>query len=100
MPNQTQATGTVKISMRMPVDAHTLIDRAAQTTGKNRTEFMIEASRREAEKVLLDQRLFILNEQDFKKFTAYLDQPPADNPALKRLFTDTQLPWTNRPQIP
>ncbi len=99
MTEQSQTTGTTKISMRMSADAQTLIDRAAKTVGKNRTEFMIEASRREAENVLLDQRLFILDDEDYEKFTAFLDQPPAALPKLKRLM-ETTPPWTTTPKAP
>jgi uncharacterized protein (DUF1778 family) len=48
----------VTITLRPDTAARALIDRAAEQLGKNRSEFMMEAARREATTVLLDQRLF------------------------------------------
>ena len=60
--------------------------------GKSRTEFMVEAARREAETVLLDKCFFALGNQSFAAFAAALDRPPADNPRLRRLLS-TAAPW-------
>jgi uncharacterized protein (DUF1778 family) len=48
---------------------------------------MLEAACREADAVLLDRRLFLLDGKAFKRFTTALDKPPADNPRLRRLLT-------------
>ena len=36
--------------------------------------------------VLLDRRYFNLPEDQFRRFTAMLDRPPANNPRLARLL--------------
>jgi len=69
-----------------------LIDRAAQTLGKNRSDFMLEAACREADTVLLDRRFFLLDEKAYKRFAAALDKPPADHPKLRRLLA-SKAPW-------
>lgn len=69
-----------------------LIDHAARTLGKNRSEFILDAACREATSVLLDQRLFLLDQRAFKRFTPALDKPPSDNPQLRRLLS-TKAPW-------
>ena len=69
-----------------------LIDRAAAILNKNRTDFMLEASCREAENVLLDQRLFILNEKQFAEFDAALQQNFSDNEHIQRLL-EGKAPW-------
>jgi uncharacterized protein (DUF1778 family) len=86
------ATASETINIRVQPAARNLIDRAAKAVGKNRTEFIIAAAHREAEAVLLDQRLFSLDGKAFKQFTAALDRPPAENPGLKRLL-ETRGPW-------
>jgi uncharacterized protein (DUF1778 family) len=53
---------------------------------------MLESACREAEAVLLDRRYFALPEEDFNRFTAMLDKPPASNPRLARLLK-TKAPW-------
>ena len=80
------------INLRVSRWQRALIDRAAGALGKNRSDFMLEAACREADAVLLDRRLFLLEEKDYQQFTAALDRPPADYPRLVRLLT-TRAPW-------
>ena len=82
----------VTINLRANQRQRALIDRAAQTLGRNRSDFMLEAACREADAVLLDRRFFPLDEKAYKRFAAALDKPPADNPALRRLLT-SKAPW-------
>jgi uncharacterized protein (DUF1778 family) len=42
--------------------------------------------------VLLDRRYFNLPEDQFRRFTAMLDRPPANNPRLARLLK-SKAPW-------
>ena len=87
-----RATRGVTINLRADKVRRALIDRAAERLGKNRSEFMLEAACREATSVLLDQRLFLLDEKAYKRFTAALDKPPVDNPRLRRLLM-TKAAW-------
>jgi len=82
----------VTINLRVDPRRRALIDRAAETVGKNRSEFMLDVACREATSVLLDQRLFLLDEKAFKRFNEVLDRAPADNVRLRRLLTTTT-PW-------
>jgi len=82
----------ISINLRTDVSSRDLIDRAADALGKNRSEFMLEAARREATEVLLDRRLFLLDDKAFRRFTAALDAPPTKNPRLQRLLR-TRAPW-------
>ena len=82
----------VTINLRADHTKRALIDRAAQRLGKNRSEFMLEAACREATEVLLDQRLFMLDEKAYKRFTEALDRPPSENKRLKRLMM-SKAPW-------
>jgi uncharacterized protein (DUF1778 family) len=82
----------VTINLRADKLKRALIDRAAERLGKNRSEFMLEAACREATAVLLDQRFFLLDEKAYKRFTAALDKPPAENGRLRRLLR-TKAAW-------
>jgi uncharacterized protein (DUF1778 family) len=82
----------VTINLRADERKRSLIDRAAERLGKNRSEFMLEAACREATAVLLDQRFFLLDEKAYKRFTAALDKPPAENKRLRRLLV-TKAAW-------
>ncbi len=80
------------INLRVTRNQKALIDRAANALGRNRSDFMLETACREAETVLLDRRYFFLPPDDFKRFLAVLDKPPAANPRLRRLLR-TKAPW-------
>jgi len=80
------------INLRVSRGQKSLIDRAAQALGRSRSDFMLETACREAETILLDRRYFALPEEEFKRFIAMLDKPPASNPRLARLLK-TKAPW-------
>src|SRR3546814_20697407 len=83
MPNThstDRAARDVNINLRASRKQRTLIDRAAEALGKNRSDFMLEASCREAESVLLDRRYFLLDAERYEQFVIMLDSPPAANP--------------------
>jgi len=86
------AVRSVTINLRADQARRALIDRAAERIGKNRSEFMLDAACREATTVLLDQRLFLLDEEAYVRFTAALDTPPAENGRLRRLLR-TKAAW-------
>ena len=88
-----QAGGRAEtINLRATRKQKALIDHAAETLGRSRSDFMLDTVCRAAESVLLDRRYFVLSEEAFRKFTTMLDKPPKDNPRLKRLF-ETEAPW-------
>jgi uncharacterized protein (DUF1778 family) len=80
------------INLRVSRGQKSLIDRAAQALGGNRSDFMLETACREAETVLLDHRYFAVPDKEFKRFTTILDRPPAGNARLARLLK-TKAPW-------
>ena len=91
----TESSGTtrdININIRAKRTQRDLIDQAAELLGKTRSDFMLETACREAEDVLLDQRVFVLDAEAFAKFQALLDAPPADNPKLRKLMA-TKAPW-------
>lgn len=81
----------VKGSINLRIEAQTrqLIDEAAAVLGKTRTEFMVDSARSVAVDVLLDQRLFVLENAAFDAFVSALDNPPAPGPKLRKLMQRT-----------
>ncbi|WP_422026776.1 DUF1778 domain-containing protein [Pyruvatibacter mobilis] len=75
------------INLRIEAGTRQLIDQAAAALGKTRTEFMVESARREATDVLLDQRLFALDDTAFNTFMDALDNPPPAGPKLRALMS-------------
>ena len=85
-------TRDININIRAQRRQRDLIDQAAELLGKTRSDFMLETACREAEDVLLDQRVFTLDAETFQKFQAMLDAPPSENPKLRQLLA-TPAPW-------
>ena len=80
------------ITMRLPVQTRELIDRAAATMDKSRTEFVLESARQRAIDVLLDQRVFHLDAEASEAFADILENPPAPVDALRKLMA-SKSPW-------
>jgi len=77
---------TEPMSFRMDVETRALVDRAASILGQNRTDFMLTSLRERATAILLNQRLFTLNDADWATFVDRLDNPPPPNAKLKALL--------------
>jgi len=83
---------TAPINMRVEPRQHALLTRAAAVLHKDRSAFILDVACREAENVLLDQRLFQLDEKVYEEFEAALVEPVADNPRLRALLRESA-PW-------
>jgi uncharacterized protein (DUF1778 family) len=97
VPTETTESGStttrdININIRAKRKQRDLIDQAAELLGKSRSDFMLDIACREAEDVLLDQRLFTLDPEAFAAFQAQLDASPSDNPNLRKLMA-TKAPW-------
>lgn len=80
-----------QIQIRAPQAAQALIDRAAAAVGLSRSQFMLKTSIREAENTLLDQRIFVLDADQWAAFEAALDAP-VDVAKLDTLL-NSPTPW-------
>jgi uncharacterized protein (DUF1778 family) len=87
-----KAASESNISMRISSSTLEMISSAAATEGKTRTEFMLDSARRRATEVLVEQRLFVLNDEQHAAFMRVLDSPPAPSANLRRLMS-TPSPW-------
>jgi uncharacterized protein (DUF1778 family) len=82
----------IQINIRLPRQVLNLIDTAADVVSKTRSDFILESARQHAIDVLLDQRYFLLDADQFADFVRQLDAPPARNEKLKKLMT-RKAPW-------
>ena len=90
MPHIEPKNAPINIRARRP--QRDLIDKAAATVNKNRSDFMLEAACREAENVLLDRRLFLLNDEQFAAFEVALRSPVSKNSTIEKLLS-RKSPW-------
>ena len=81
------------LNLRIPAAERSLIDRAARSSGKTRTDFILSAARRAAEEELLDRTVFVVGPDAFARFLALLDAPAQPNERLRRTM-QTPLPWS------
>ena len=82
------------INIRAQKDQRELIDKAASSLNKTRSDFMLEVACQAAKNVLLDQRLFLVDDETFNAFQAQLDAPVADNERLRYLLNQKSS-WEN-----
>ncbi len=80
------------LNIRIKPELRGLIDRAAALSGKNRTDFVLEATRHAAEDALLDRTVFMVSPKAYAEFVARLDAPPQPNARLRRSL-QTPTPW-------
>ena len=86
------ALATTNINLRASHEQKALIDRAASCLGKSRTEFILDTTREAAEQVLLDRRLYLLDDERFAAFEAALTAPVEASAALCKTM-NTPPPW-------
>src|SRR6476619_4909985 len=79
-----QAPKRQSLNLRIKVEERGLIDCAAKTLGKNRTDFVLDAARRAAEDALLDRTIFTATPKAYAEFLARLDAPPQPNERLRK----------------
>ena len=80
------------LNLRIKPELRGLIDRAAELSGKNRTDFVLDAARIAAEDALLDRTVVAVNAKAYAEFLARLDAPPRPNDRLRRSL-QTNAPW-------
>ncbi len=81
----------ISINLRALSEQRDLIDRAARVTGKNRSDFMLEAACEKAQNIVLERTFFALDQEAFSRFAAVLDAPVEANPSLDRLLSKRPL---------
>lgn len=74
------------INMRVLPEQKALISKAADILKMDRTAFILSTVCREAEEVLLNQRVFMLDDKDFERFENAIESTLPENQELKRLL--------------
>jgi uncharacterized protein (DUF1778 family) len=65
---------------------------AAEITHKSITEFVLDSACQAAANALLDQRLFLVDDEAWQKFQDALDEPAKVKPKLRKLIEE-KAPW-------
>lgn len=84
---------TARIGLRATAEQEGIIRRAAEVSRKSLTEFVLESACRAAEETLLDQRLFLVDEDRWRAFQEVLERPAETvKPRLRELLHSPS-PW-------
>lgn len=89
---QAQVNTSISINIRARAFQRDLIDQAAESLARSRSDFMLEAACQKAQEILLDQAFFTVNTDTFEKVHALLEQPLPSTDKLRRLLK-TKAPW-------
>ena len=90
--SRTRVAKRETLNLRIKPEERGLIDRAAKTLGKNRTDFVLDAARRAAEDALLDRSILTVSPKAYAEFLTRLNEAPRPNERLRRTMR-TPAPW-------
>jgi uncharacterized protein (DUF1778 family) len=83
---------TARLGFRVSLHQETLIRKAAEISGKNVTQFVLNSACEAAENTLIDQRIFFPNEKQYRAFQKALERPVQIKPKLQKLM-GSNAPW-------
>lgn len=75
-----------QINVRATDEERAVIDYAASLVNKNRTDFIIEKAVHEAQNIILDQRVFVLDDARYQAFIKQLEAPVENIEGRHRLM--------------
>ena len=81
-------TKSERIEVRTTPSTKALLQRAATSSHKNVTEFLLEAGVNAAKEALVDRQMFSLDDVQWQTFQDALDRPVVTRPRLARLLAE------------
>ena len=85
-------TRSARLGLRTTPQQEAVLRRAAAVSNKSMTDFILDSACLAAEQTLLDQRLFMVSQDQALTLLELLDRPAQDNGGLADLFS-RQAPW-------
>lgn len=89
----TTAIRSARLGLRATPQQEAVLRRAAEVSHKSMTDFILDTACQAAEQVLLDQRLFLVDDSQAQALLDLLDRPEQDNAGLRELFS-RRAPWS------
>ena len=84
-----------RLGLRATPEQEKVLRRAADASHKSLTDFILDTACQAAQQTLLDQRLFMLSENQSGDLLEMLDRPARSNTGVKSLFSKPA-PWEKR----
>lgn len=79
----TNSSGEVRVTARLSTSVKQTLQEAASLSGATLNQFLVQASLKEAQKILAAERAITLSGQDADKIFQSIENPPAINRNLK-----------------
>jgi uncharacterized protein (DUF1778 family) len=79
-------------NLRVTPDDQALIDRAVSASGLTRTDFVLQAARKAAEQLLVEQTWCAVSTEQFEAFQSELDAAPRPSERLRQTMAAPR-PW-------
>jgi len=86
------ASRTARLGLRATPEQEAMLRRASEAAHKSLTDFILDSACRTAEQILLDQRLFMVSNDQAQALLDLLDRPEQFNEGLHELFS-RKTPW-------
>lgn len=80
-------TKQARLALRMTPRQKAELQAAAEAKSKTLSSFVVEAAEAEAQRVLSERTIFIVDPERWALFTEVLDRPAMDKPRLRALLT-------------
>ncbi len=77
-----------RFDIRLPANAKQMLMQAAEISGNTLTGLVLNAALDKAREILSEHRHFMLNAEEWRRFTATLDQAPEPNETLRTAWRD------------
>lgn len=85
-PSSYRPEKSERFEARLSKDLKSMLQHAADLSGRSLTDFILSASKAEAGKVIRDHEVIVLSAEESKRFAETLLNPPEPNQALQELF--------------
>ena len=82
-----QEQKTERIDIRTNTSVKAILQQAASSVNKTVSDFLLETGLSAAVGVLIDRKVFTLNDEQWQQFNELLDRPVQQKPALEKLLT-------------
>jgi len=83
---------TSRLGFRVSEPQAQIIRMASDISHKSLTDFIMDSAYQAAEKMILDQRLFMVSDAIYQTFSDMLERPTQENEGLNNLFS-SPAPW-------
>jgi len=88
----TRGSRSARLGLRTTPEQEAILRRAAALSHKSLTEFVLDSACLAAEQTLLNQRLFMVSDEQGGNLLELLDRPAAENAGVQELFSKPA-PW-------